>query len=108
MTAKQSTERKVLYASVDTKYAHVQVRLDERAAKQCKFQIMADLFVTGHHGLTKLPTGFQKLMEITRVNMDCLLVYIDDILNITKSEKKFTSATRTGSIQVLDKDNLQL
>ena len=88
-------EGEVLYSSVDMKYAYGQIPLDESTAKHCNFQIIGRRrkstgtyrFVTGHYGLTIMPTEFQKIMDLTPANMDCTFVYIDDILIVTKGEK---------------------
>ena len=82
------------YHSVDMKYAYGQVPLDESSAKHCNFQIIGGKstgtyrYVTGHYGLTIMPTEFQRLMDITLVNMDFTFVYINNILIVTKREKK--------------------
>ena len=79
-------EGEVLYSSVDMKYAYGQDPLDESTAKHCYFQISCEKFpgtyrfVTGHYGLTIMPTEFQKLMDMRLVNMDCTFVYVDDVL----------------------------
>ena len=88
-------EGEVWYSSVDMKYAYGQVPLAESTAKHCNFQIIGGKstgtyrFVTGHYGLSIMPTKFQKLMDITLVNTDCTFVYIDDILIVTKGEKVY-------------------
>ena len=62
------------------KYAYGQLPLDESMAKHCNFQIIDGKstgtyrFVTGHYGLSIMPTEFQKLMDITLVNTDCTIV----------------------------------
>ena len=79
-------ERKVWYSSVDMKYAYGQVPVDESTAKHCNFQITRRKstgtyrFITGHYGLSIMPTEFQKLMDIALVNMDCTFLYRDDFL----------------------------
>ena len=86
-------EGQVFYSSVDMKYAYGQFPLDENTAKHCNFQIIGGKstgtyrFVTGHYGLTIMLTEFQKVLDITLVNMDGTFVYIDDILIVTKGEK---------------------
>ena len=74
-------EGQVFYSSVDMKYAYGQIPLDESTAKHCNFQIIGGKstgtyrFVTGHYGLTIMPTEFQKVMDLTLVNMDSTFVY---------------------------------
>ena len=74
------------------KYAYGQVPLDESIAKHCNHQIIDGKstgtyrFVTGHYGVSIIPTEFQKLMDILFVNMDCIFVYID-ISIVRKGEK---------------------
>ena len=107
-------EGEVLYSSVDMKYAYGQIPLDESTAKHCNFQIIGGKstgtyrFVTCHYGLTIMPTEFQKVMDLTLVNMDCTFVYIDDILIVTKGEKSVHMQKVRDVLEVLDKANLQL
>ena len=107
-------EGQVFYSSVDMKYAYGQIPLDESTAKHCNFQIIGGKstgtyrFVTGHYGLTIMPTEFQKVMDLTLVNMDSTFVYIDDILNVTKGEKSVHMQKVREVLEVLDKANLQL
>ena len=95
-------------------YAYGQIPLDESTAKHCNFQIIGGKsistyrFVTGHYGLTIMPTEFQKVMDITLVNMDSTFVYIDDILIVTKGEKSVHMQNVRDVLEVLDKANLQL
>ena len=106
-------EGEVWYSSVDMKNTYSQVPLDESTAKHCSFQIISGKstgtyrFVTGHYGLS-MPTEFQKLMDITIVNMDCTFVYIDDILIVTKGEKCVHIQKVREVLKVLDSANLQL
>ena len=107
-------EGQVFYSSVDMKYAYGQIPLDESTAKHCNFQIIGGKstgtykFVTGHYGLTIMPTEFQKVMDLTLVNMDSTFVYIDDILIVTKGEKSVHMQKVREVLEVLDKANLQL
>ena len=107
-------EGQVFYSSVDMKYAYGQIPLDESTAKHCNFQIIGGKstgtyrFVTGHYGLTIMPTEFQKVMDLTLVNMDSTFVYIDDILILTKGEKSVHMQKVREVLEVLDKANLQL
>ena len=55
-----------------------------------------------------MPTEFQKVMDLTLVNMDCTFVYIDDILIVTKGEKSVHMQKVREVLEVLDKANLQL
>ena len=87
-------EGQVFYSSVDMKYAYGQMPLDESTAKHRKFQIIGGKstdtyrFVTGHYGLTIMPTEIQEVMDLTLVNKYLyIFVYIDDILIVTKGEK---------------------
>ena len=104
----------VWYSSVDMKFAYGQVPLDESTAKHCNFQIIGgkstgtSRFVTGHYGLSIKPTEFQKLMDITLGNMDCTFVYIDDILIVTKGEKRVHMQKVREVLKVLDSANSQL
>ena len=55
-----------------------------------------------------MPTEFQKLMDITLVNMDCTFVYIDDILIVSEGEKSVHMQKVREVLKVLDSANLQL
>ena len=55
-----------------------------------------------------MPTEFQKVMDLTLVNMDCTFVYIDDILIVTKGERSVHMQKVREVLEVLDKANLQL
>ena len=55
-----------------------------------------------------MPIEFQKVMDLTLVNMDCTFVYIDDILIVTKGEKSVQMQKVREVLEVLDKANLQL
>ena len=108
------TEGQIFYSSVDMKYAYGQIPLDESQAKHCNIQIIGGKstgtyrFVTGHFGLTIMPTEFQKVMDLTLVNMDGTFVYIDDILIVTKGEKSVYMQKSREVLEVLDEANLQL
>ena len=107
-------EGEVLYSSVDMKHAYGQVPLDKSTKKHCNFQILCEKspgtyrFATGHYGLTIMPTEFQKLIDLTLVNMDCTFVYIDDILIVTEGEKSIHMQTVREVLEVLEKANLLL
>ena len=55
-----------------------------------------------------MPTEFQKLMDITLVNMDCTFVYIDDILIVSEGEKSVHMQKVREVLKVLDSATLQL
>ena len=65
-----SEEGEAWFSSVDLTFAYSQVPLHQLTAEQCKFQIIGGQstgtgrFVTGVHGLTVIPTEFQKVMDI--------------------------------------------
>ena len=107
-------EGQVFYSSVDMKYAYGQFPLEESTAKHCNFQIIGGKstgtyrFVTGRYGLTIMPTEFQKVMDLTLVNMDSTFVYIDDILIVTKGEKSVHMQKIREVLEVLNEANLQL
>ena len=96
------------------KSAYGQVPLDECTAKHCNFQIIGGKstgthrFVTGHYGLSIKPTEVLKLMDITLVNVDCKFVYIDDVLIVTKEDKRVQMQKVREVLKVLDNANLQL
>ena len=110
----EGQEGEAFYSSVDSKYAYGQVPLHESTARHCNFQIEGGKssgscrFITGHYGLTIMPTEFQKVMDLTLVNIDCTFVYIDDILIVTKGDKKVHMQKVKEVMKVLDKANVQL
>ena len=55
-----------------------------------------------------MPTEFQKVMDLTLVNIDCTFVYIDDILIVTRGNKDVHMQKVREVMQILDKANLQL
>ena len=71
----EDQEGEVLYSSVDLEYAYGQVPLHANAARPCNFQINEGKstetyrFITGHYGLTIVPTEFQKVMDLTLVHL---------------------------------------
>ena len=110
----EGVEGEVFYSLVDLKYAYGQVPLHESSARHCNFQIIGGKstgtyrFITGHYGLTIMPTEFQKVMDLTLVNIDCTFVYNDDILIVTKGNKDVHMQKVREVMQILDKANLQL
>ena len=75
-------------------YAYGQVVLHLLTAEHCNFQIIGGestgtyRFVTGFYGLTvMLPTEFQKVMNILLARFREVLVFIDDILIVTKEKR---------------------
>ena len=55
-----------------------------------------------------MPTEFQKVMDITLVDLDCTYVYIDDILIVTKGTKEEHLKKAKEVMAVLDEAILQL
>ena len=55
-----------------------------------------------------MPTEFQKVMDLTLVNIGCTFVYIDDILIVTRGNKDVHMQKVREVMQILDKANLQL
>ena len=55
-----------------------------------------------------MPTEFQKLMELTLVNINSVFVFIDDISILTKGTKIEHLNKVRDVIKVLDEANLQL
>ena len=55
-----------------------------------------------------MPTEFQKVMDLTLVNIDCEFVYIDDILIVTKGDKSVHMQKVREIMKEIDKVNMQL
>ena len=95
-------------------YAYGQVPLHELTKKHCNFQIVGGKstgtyrIITGYYGLTVMPTEFQKLMDLTPVNINSVFVYIDDILIVTKGTKSERLNKVREVMKVLDEASLQL
>ena len=110
----EGQEGEVLYTLVDLKYAYGQVPPHESTARHCIFQIVGGKstgtyrFITGHYGLTIMPTEFQKALILTLVNIDCKFVYIDDLLFVTQGDKTVHNQKVREVRNVLDKANMQL
>ena len=102
------------YSSVDMTYAYGQVPLHELTKKHCNFQIVGGKstgtydFITGNYGLTVMPTEFQKLMDLTLEIINSVLVYLDDILIVTKGTKTEHIKKVREVMKVWDEANLQL
>ena len=61
------------------------------------------------HGLTVMPTEFQKLMDkITLANVNSVFVYIDDILIVTIGFKQGHLNKVREVMKILEEANLQL
>ena len=64
------------YSSVVMTYAYGQVPLHELTKKHCNFQLVGGKStgtyrsITGYYGLTVMPTEFQKLTDLTLVNIN--------------------------------------
>ena len=88
-----STSGQAWYTSLDVRYAHGQVPLDEETARHCNFQIIGGKatgthrFITGFYGLTVMPTEFQKVMDKKLSNIANTYVFLDDILIVTKGNQ---------------------
>ena len=110
----EKEEGEIFYSSVDLKCAYGQVPLHECSARHCNFKLIGGKstgtyrFVTGHYGLTIMPKEFQKVMDLTLVTIDCTIVYIDDVLTITRGNKDVHMQKVREVMQTLDKANLQL
>ena len=107
-------EGETWYSSVDMTYAYGKVPLHELTKKPCYFRMVGGKstgtyrFITGYYGLTVMPTEFQKLMDLTLVNINSVFVYIDDILIVTKGTKSEHLNKVREVMKVLDEANLQL
>ena len=103
-------EGEAWYSSVDMTYAYGQIPLHDLTKRHCNFQIVGGTyrFTTGYYGLTVMPTEFQKIMDLTLVNVNSVFVYIDDILIVTKGTKQQHVNKVTEVMRILDDANLQL
>ena len=101
----------VWYSSVDLTYAYGQIPLHALTAKHCNFQIIGGestgtyRFVTGFYGQflwTVMPTDFQKVMDNLLARFREVLVFIDDILFVTKGTKSEHLTKVREILNVLD------
>ena len=95
-------------------YAYGQVPSHELTEKRCNFLQSAVgkvtgmyRFITRYYGHTVMPTEFQKLVDLTLVNVSSVFVYIGDILIVTK-ETKIEHLDKVREVIFLDEANLQL
>ena len=106
--------RETWFSPVDLTYAYGQVPLSKKTARHCNFQsaggesTVAYTFILGYYGLTIMSTRFQKIMDISIVNIDCILVYIDNILLVTKGAKEEHINKVKDVLIVLENANMQL
>ena len=107
-------QRKALYTSLDMRYAHGQVPLEEETSKHWNFPIIEGKatgtysFVTGFHGLTIMPKEFQKAIDQELGNLPNTYVFLDDILIVTigSMEKHFEVVKQV--LKRLDNANIRL
>ena len=84
-----SDEEKVLFSTIDLRYAYSQLPLDEDTAKQCNFNIIGGQaigtyrFNTGFYRLTDMPAEFQKAIDKTLYNLKNTFRFLDDIIIVT-------------------------
>ena len=103
-----SENRDIWYSSVDLKYAYCQVSLLAFTAKNCIFQIFGKKtistyrFVKVFFGLTVMPTEFQKVRDGFLARFREVIVFIDDILSVTKETKIQHMAKVQEILNVLD------
>ena len=104
-----------LYFTVlDLKYAYSQIRLTAETAKQCNFNIFGGQatgtyrFLTGFYGLANMPAEFQKAMDRTLNHAKNTFFFLDNILIVSKVEKKDHEQLVLDVLQKLDDENLAL
>ena len=102
------------YTSSDMRYAYGQVPLDKETAKHCNFQRIAGKatgtyrFTTGFHGLTVMPTEFQKAMETEIFNLPNTYVFLDDVLVVTNGTQDYHYSVVKQVLGQLNKVNARL
>ena len=95
-------------------YAYGQIPLHALTKRHCTFQIVGGKstgtyrLTTGYHGLTVMPTEYQKLLDLTLANVNSVFVYIDDILIVTKGTMQQHVNKVRKVMRILDDANLQL
>ena len=90
----EDKEGEVTFPSLDMLYAYGQTILYPDTAKHCNVQILAGestgthAFNTGYYGLTILPPEFPKIMDSILRATKNTLVFLDDMLIVTKGNKE--------------------
>ena len=109
-----SKDGEAWYSILDMTYAYRQIPLHQLTAKHCNFQIIDGestgtyRFVTGFHGLTVMPTEFQKVMDILLARFEEVFVFIDDILIVTGRTKQEHLDKVREVLKVVDDAELHL
>ena len=81
---------------------------------QCNFSVVGShatgtyRFLTGFYGLSDMPAEFQKAMDRNLNNSKSTFCFLDDILIVSKGEKKEQEKIVTNVLQKLDDENLAL
>ena len=91
------------FSEIDLKYAYRQVPLHTDTQKHCSFNILGGIargkykLINGFsYGLTDMSTTFQKIMDITLMNINLAHAFLDDIIIITeKDHSRTTKQTQT-------------
>ena len=89
-TTNSNLPGKVLFTSLDIKYAFSQLQLSDSVSNHCNFNIVCGdatvtyRFKTGFYGLSDMPEEFQKEMDNTLSNIPGVICFLDDNLIVTK------------------------
>ena len=98
----------------DLKYAYSQFRLIVETAEQCNFNIVGGQatgtyrFLTGFYGLANLLAEFQKAKDHSLNRAKNTFCFLDDILVVSKGEKKEQQKPVINFLKKLDDENLAL
>ena len=102
------------FSTLDLRYAHSQLPLDETTRSQCNFSIIGGRatgtyqFQTGFYGFTDMPAEFQKAIDLTLNNEKDTFAFLDDILIISHGTKEQHIDKLTRVLNKLDTENMAI
>ena len=109
-----NTVGEVYFTVLDLKYAYSQLKLTAETSKQCNFNIVGGQatgtyrFLTSFYGLEDKPAEFQKAMERTLNHAPNAFFFLDDVLIVSKGDKKEHEKLVREVLKRLDNENLAL
>ena len=102
------------FSSIDLKNAYSQLNLDANTANHCNFNIISgDMtgtyrFQTGFYGLTDMPAEFQKSYGLHPNWFKEYILFLDDILVISKGSLEEHKSDVMKCLKRLDDKNLKM
>ena len=109
-----NTVGELYFTVLDLKYAYSQLKLTAETSKQCNFNIVGGQatgtyrFLTCFYGLEDKPAEFQKAMDRTLNHAPNGFCFLDDILIVSKGDKKEHEKLVREVLMRLNNENLAL